>query len=287
VRFGMSGAFLPEDVDDVTAAVAQRVRALGFSGVFTRFAANDPTTVRRERCERARALLEDAGLRTYQATGYWQPLVHPDDGERREAVRVLQAALRMAGWLGARAIDTGPGSLAASGPWGPHPYARSAQARHQLVRSLRECAAAAEQAGVLLCLEGHVLVCIDSAEAMRDVLDEVGSPWVRADFDPVNWITLDTIFDTGAAIGQMLDVLGDRVASAHAKDVVLWDRLVLHLDQTAAGLGVLDYDVFLRRMDAYGPDVPVIVEAAEEADLPRVAAFLHERAQRLGIAVVA
>ncbi|OUC06965.1 hypothetical protein RY27_17750, partial [Litorilinea aerophila] len=158
MRFGMSGCFLPDNMDELTPAMCQRVRELGFSGIFTRFRKNDPHTTPRHKAERVRALLADHGLRMYQATGYWQNLITPDENRRREAVRTLQAALRLAGWMGARGIDTGPGSMNPAGPWFPHPDNWTSSARRQLVKSLKECAPAAEDAGVYLSLESHQLV---------------------------------------------------------------------------------------------------------------------------------
>lgn len=158
MRLGISGAFLPERMDELTVAHARRVRELGCSGVFTRFTEADPLTVPEVRCRRVRDLLEAEGVTMFQATGYRPALVHPDEPARRDACRTLCAGLRIAGRLGARAIDTGPGSLSPRGPWFPHPYNYTREAREQLVKSLREGARAAEEYGVLLCAEGHQLV---------------------------------------------------------------------------------------------------------------------------------
>ena len=57
----------------------------------------------------------------YQTTGYWQCLIHPDETERKKAVRTVQEALRVAGDIGARGIDTGPGSMNPTGPWNSSP----------------------------------------------------------------------------------------------------------------------------------------------------------------------
>jgi sugar phosphate isomerase/epimerase len=195
MRFGVSGDILPDDMRRLTSATTDKVRALGFTGVFTRFRANSPFDAPRDDCSRVRSLLSDAGLEMYQATGYWQPLIHPDETTRRLAVRTLQAALRVASDLGARGIDTGPGSLSPDGPWAPHPGNWTAESRRQLVRSLKECAKPAADYGVYLSLEGHILVTLNSAAMVRDVLDEVGSPWIRSDLDPVNWIGLNEIYD--------------------------------------------------------------------------------------------
>jgi sugar phosphate isomerase/epimerase len=285
MRFGVSGDLIPRNMDDITPALATRVRELGFSGVFSRFGENDPHSTTREQCQRVRAILADAGLRMYQATGYWQCLIHPDESARRAAVATLQAALRVAGWLGARGIDTGPGSMSPRGPWFPHPDNWTATARLQLIASLKECAPVAEECGVFLSMEGHQLVTLDSAETMRAVLDEVGSPMVKCDWDPVNWITLQTVYATGAAMERMVELLGPHIVSAHAKDVVIEDRLVVHIENVAAGKGILDFPTFLRLLEDLSPDYPLIVEAAAIEELPAVSAFLHRIAQTLGITV--
>jgi sugar phosphate isomerase/epimerase len=128
-------------------------------------------------------------------------------------------------------------------------------------------------------------VALDSAETMREVLAEVDSPWVRADLDPVNWITRETVFDTGPAIAGMLKTLGEWIVSAHAKDVVIDDRLHLHLSQRPPGEGLLDYRTFLPGMEALDPEAPMIVEDAEEDELPTVSAFLHGVTAELGIVI--
>ena len=37
MRFGLSGTFLPSNMDDFTPEIAQKVRSFGFSGVFHPF----------------------------------------------------------------------------------------------------------------------------------------------------------------------------------------------------------------------------------------------------------
>ena len=285
MRLGVSGAFLPERMAELTVEHARRVRELACSGIFTRFTEEDPLTVSDAHCRRVRDVLAAEGVEMFQATGYRPTLVHPDESARREACRTLCAALRIAGLMGARAVDTGPGSMSPRGPWFPDPYNYTAQAKEQLVKSVRECARAAEEHGVLLCLEGHQLVTLRSAEVMREVVDAVDSPWVRVDFDPVNWLTLETVYESGAAIDAMLGALADRIASAHAKDVVVQDRLVVHIDHCASGSGILDTAALLRGMERIDPEAPIIVEAAETHELSDVFSFLRRTAAELAIEV--
>ena len=284
MRLGMSGAFLPAKIDDFTQQSARRIRDLGFSGCFTRFT-DDPFTTPAATANRVRDLLADHGLRMYQAIGYRPPLIHPDEAVRRQAAQVLAAAVRLTRELGCRGTHTGPGSLNPRGAWFPHPYNWTQQARDQLIKSLREVAPVAEDCGVFVGMEGHVLVTLDSAQTMAEVLRAVDSPMVRCDLDPVNWITKETVYDTGAAITRMADTLGDLVIGGHAKDVIIEDRLVLHLSEVPAGAGLLDWDVFLPRIEALDPEFPLLVEHCTSDDLPGISAFLHHKARELGIAI--
>lgn len=285
MRLGISDAFLPERMDDLTEAHVRRVRELGCSGVFTRFTDHDPFAVTEAQCRRVRELLAAGGVTMFQATGYRPCLVHPDETARAQAVRTLRQALHIAGQLGAVAIDTGPGSVSPNGPWAPDPYNFTPQAREQLVKSVREAASAAEEHGVVLCLEGHQLVTLRSAEVMAEVLDAVGSPWVKVDFDPANWIGLETIYESGPAIEAMAATLGARIATAHVKDVVLRPGMMVHIDYCPPGTGTMDVAALLRVMEALDPGAPVIVEAVEDDQLADVVAYLRRIAAEQRIEV--
>jgi len=286
MRLGMSGCFLPADMNDIDAATCRRVRDAGFSGIFTRFRANDPLTTPRADAERLKSLLADEGILLFQTTGYWQNFVTSDETARAQSVRVLQGALRLAGWMGSRGIDTGPGSMNPAGPWFPHPDNWTAKAETQLIRSLKECAQAAEDAGVLLSLESHSLVTPRTPEIAARILDAVGSPWVRCDYDSANWITLDTIYDTTGALNAHFDLLGRHICSAHAKDIWVEDRLAIHLQDGCPGKGLMDFPTLFARLEALDPDYPIIAEGNSSEELPEVGALFHRTAKDLGIRVL-
>jgi sugar phosphate isomerase/epimerase len=291
MRFGVSGGMLPNRIDQFTEEMARTARGLGFSGLFTRFDADDPFATSQTQCQRVRRILDDHGLVMVQAIGHRPPLIHPDEAVRRRAVETFKAAIQIAGWLGAQSCHSGPGSLAQAanaewgGAWQPHPDNWSEAALDSLVRSLRESARTAEDCGTSIGLEGHVLVRLDSAETMRDVIDAVGSPAVRCDFDPVNWLTVRTVYQSGAAIRQMVTLLGDRILNAHSKDVVLEPRLVTHIDERATGQGIFDHATLLTSMEALGPERFVVIEHARPDEVPAAKAFLDQTAAALGLRV--
>lgn len=286
MRLGMSGAFLPARMDDFTPEMAQRIKELGFSGCFTRFTADDPFATPPARAHRVRDILADHGLRMYQSVGYRPPLIHPDETVRRQGVRTLSAAVRLHKELGCRGTHTGPGSLNPKGAWFPHPYNWTPQAKDQLIKSLREVAPVAEDCGVYVGMEGHVLVTLDSAETMAEVLRAVDSPMVRCDLDPVNWMTRETVYDNGPAIRRMAQALEGFIIGGHAKDVLIEDRLTLHLAECPAGVGLLDWETFLPIVEGVNPDFPLVVEHCTSDELPRISRFLHHKAQELGITIL-
>ena len=287
MRFGMSGCFLPADMDELTPEMCSRARELGFSGIYPRFGANDPHTTPRHKAQRVKEMLAGEGIRLFQATGYWQNMVTADETVRRESVRTVCAALRLAGWLGARGIDTGPGSMSPDGPWFPHPDNWTETARSQLVKTLKECTSAAEDAGVYLSLESHQLVTLQTAEITRAILDEVGSPWVRCDYDSANWITLDTIYDTGAAVDHHFDELGDHIVSCHAKDTWIENRMTVHIESKCPGKGLMDFKTLFRRIEGLSADHPVIAEGNSTEELPSSVVSSMTTATELGIRVLA
>ncbi len=291
MRLGNSGALYPNRMSLFSEEIARATRELGFTGIFTRFDADDPFTTTEADCRRVRSILDDHGLVMVQAIGHRPPLIHPDEAVRQRAVEVFKQAIQIAGWLGAQSCHSGPGSLAQAadaewgGAWQPHPGNWSPAARDSLVRSLRECAPTAEASGTAIGLEGHVLVVLDSAETMRDVIDEVGSPAVSCDFDPVNWLTLRTAYESGPAVEQMVAVLGDRILNAHSKDVVVEPRLVTHIDERPTGQGLFDHATLLRLMEGLGPERFVIIEHADQAAIPAAKAYLDRAAADLGLRV--
>jgi sugar phosphate isomerase/epimerase len=286
MRFGMCGAFLPDNMDDLTAETCQRVREMGFSGIFTRFRSNDPHTTPREKAERVRKMLADENISLFQVTGYWQNLVNSDESARKQAVRTVQAALQLANWLGARGIDTGPGSMSPDGPWFPHRDNWTAAARKQLVKSLKECAPVAEDTNIYLSMEGHQLVTLESAEITAEILDEVNSPRVTSDYDSANWITREQVFDTGTAVKHHFEVLKKHIISCHAKDIWIENRLSVHLQDGCPGKGLMDFHTLFRQMESLSPDYPVIVEGATTEEMPEVAQLFHRIAKECDIRVL-
>ena len=298
MRLGVSGVVIPHRIDEVTSAHVTKLREHGFAGFATRFW-DHPFTVSTEQARRVRGLFEAAGVAITQATGYWQPLIHPDEVRRGTGVRVLCEAIRVARDLGATAVLTGPGTLNPRsaglpdeqrrwGAWWPDRHNHGPAPVERLIHSLREASVTAERHGVLISLECHVASTIESPECARQIVEAVGSPSVKINIDPVNFVgTIAEYFDTTARVNHIFDVLDPYIVSGDAKDIVLEDPAVVHLKEAPVGTGTFDFDCFLTRFARICPDGFLHLEHFPLDDALRGQAFLRERAAGLGIAVTA
>jgi len=285
MRLGVAG-LVPRALDAVTDRVAAKISELGFGGVVTHFL-GDPATLDADPLRRVRSILANHGIRIVQSWGWQQPLVHPDENVRREAVRTLRHAVRVAADLGADMVMTGPGSLNQAGPWWPHPGNHSSAAEDALVLSLQEATVACESHGVPIALECHVTSVLDSPVRVQRVIERVGTRWVKVNLDAVNFIPdLPTAFDHGALVNELFDRLGPHVAAAHVKDVYVEDRHVVHISETVPGDGLFDFDLFLRRYEALSPELYAIIEHLPESLIPRAAVFVREKLRALSISVL-
>jgi sugar phosphate isomerase/epimerase len=160
-----------------------------------------------------------------------------------------------------------------------------------MVAFLRRAAPRAEEHGVILALECHLITALDSPVHIREVVDAVGSSALKVNFDPVNLLTsIDAVYSSGAEMEAMLAELGPRYHwTAHAKDVLVEARLALHFDETVCGDGLLDWPAYLRCAERLGaPERPaaVLVEHMPAFLAPRGLEFVRSQAAASGIQIV-
>jgi len=273
---------MPADVRTVDEATARRIRSAGFTGVSV--VLPDPLAPTREELIRVREVLADAGVRVAQANPRYEALVNPDEARRKEGVRVLRQACLCARWLEAGNVYVRPGSLNPRGHWLPYPGNTSPETIDRLIRSLREVVPAAEDEGVILAVEGHVTSPLETPERVRAVIEAVGSPALRFNVDPVNFVgTLADAYSSTDFLNRMFDTLGEYTVCAHVKDLAIEERLVLHIAECVPGDGLLDMETFLRRFDAACPDGYALIEHLPDDKIPRAKQAVDAAAARAGL----
>jgi sugar phosphate isomerase/epimerase len=136
----------------------------------------------------------------------------------------------------------------------------------------------ADASGVDLGIEPELANVVSSAAAARRLIEEMQSPRLRIVLDAAN------LFETATAAGQQdivtraIDLLGDRIVMAHAKDRAADGAFV------AAGKGVLDYPHYLAALRRVGFDGPLVAHGLTADEAPEVGAFLRRALAESGAA---
>ncbi len=280
MKLGVVGLLPPwEQID---AAAARRVRAAGYRGVSIFF--HKPLEADAAAVRKLKAALDEADLEAAQANGWYEVLVHADEQLRAEGIRGLQALTRIGRVLDAKTVYVRPGSLSAAGAWYPHPGNYAPEVFDRLVDSLRQAAQAAAAEGMMLALEGHVLSLLDTPQRMRDVIDAVGSPALRFNTDPVNFIgTIKDSYHPGRVLEELERVLGEYTVAAHLKDMTVQDRLVLHIEEVVIGEGTMDYGRLLPQLEQMNPEMYGLIEHLPDEKIPQARAGLMRAAEKAGV----
>lgn len=281
MRPGVSG-LLPGDPKQITEAHARRIRELGFTGCSVRLP--QPDDIEPAALDRVRALLSDHGVRVAESGATYPALVHPDETARAAAIRQVQTAVRGAKHLDAIYFLIRSGSLNLGGNYWPHRDNHTAQTEARLVDSLRQVCRVAEDEGVTLGMECHVISPLDSPERVRRIIETVGSPALRYNADPVNFVgSFAEAYDTTSLLHRIFDTLGEFIVSAHVKDVCLGNRLVVHIDECAPGEGIFDLATFMRRYEQLRPNGYAMIEHLPDAKIPASKAALDAVLEQVGI----
>jgi sugar phosphate isomerase/epimerase len=259
MRLGLAQGLIPLEPDELTAAVAAEIAALGVSVITTHFEV-PPEYLRGPQGMRLKSVLADAGLGIAQYAGHRPHLVAPDD-RRRDSIAALTEYLRTAAFLGAEMVLTGCGSLHPEHAYGPARENHSQRSRDLLTHSLADLAARAQDSGIMLAVEAHCLTTLDTPESVRQILDHVGSAWVKVNFDPVNFLSsIPAVYESAAAVRHAAEVLAPRLAhTAHIKDVLIEADLVLHIAEAVPGTGLLDLSATLDTCRRFLPEPATLI----------------------------
>jgi len=285
LRLGVAGGPVPRSPEEIDEALARQLAGLGVRVLTTHFQPSPEAVA--VHASHVRSVLAEHGLSIVQATGYNPQLTHPDDDCLSTELERLRAAFETARLLGAEMIISGCGSRHPSHFYGPHPENHLPATRERLIASLRRVAPWAADAGVILALECHVTTALDTPEHIRDVIQAVDSPWVRANFDPVNLLgDFSKVWANGEAMRHMWRTLGACYArSAHIKDVRADPELVVHISEAPPGQGLLDLDAFFEVVAGLGEDTAVIVEHLPADQALAAIAYVKDAAEQRGFSL--
>ena len=230
-------------------------------------------------------------------------IIHPDLAHRKANQDRLKEIIRTAHNFGTPCVISETGSYNTESEWMSDPKNKSQEGFDACAAAIKELSQVAYDHGAVFCLETYVNNVVGSVEETVKMFAAVDHPGLGLLMDPTNYFEDHNIDKMDLVLNQMFDTLADKVKIAHAKDVARAkdtsekhadigddDALASHtfrgvgaIALDAPGMGVLNYDLYLQRLAQKHPNIPIIVEHLDEADVPRSKTFLEDKMRAHGL----
>jgi sugar phosphate isomerase/epimerase len=202
--------------------------------------------------------------------GAWSNPIDPDETKAKEAIEKCINSLALADEIGASCCVNISGSRNPEKWAGPHKDNLTPETFDMIVETTRKIIDAVKPKNTFYALETMPWAYPDSVESYVNLINAIERKQFGVHFDPVNLVISPQVYyKNGEMISEAFRKLGPYVKSCHAKDILLLDNeLTPHLPEVRAGLGNLDYAVYLKELSKLN-GIPLMLEhlnTAEEYD---------------------
>lgn len=301
IQIGIFNGYFPYTLKEQ----AEKIRALGFNAVQLDLAFKDidfstPESITLEKAKRVRETFRDYNLPICCVSGYTN-IVHPDPAKRKLKLDYLKTVIRNARLFGSPYVISETGTFNPESDWVSHPRNKTEEAFQECKGIIKDLAQIAYDHGAVFLVETYVNNVVGSVEETVRMFAEVDHPGLGLLVDPTNYFESHNIGRMDAVLNQIFDTLSDKIRIAHAKDVkrssgdtaekhAEMDASEAHtfrgvgaIELPAPGLGDLNYDLYLQRLSRKHPNIPIVIEHLEEADVPRAKRFLDAKLRNNGL----
>lgn len=284
MRLGIVG-FAPGDPRAITEAQLDKGCALGVSSICYHGPGEILFDVSAADCDRVNRLYDEKGLELAQfGVGYGECLFDPDEAVRAQVIEKIYRGIEVGVELRAGCVLIRTGSLNPTGSYNPSPKNHEPGRIDTLVDTLKRVADKAEQAGMTIVVETHVLTIMGSPEINQQVIGAVGSERMRVVMDFVNHFqSLEQVYNSTERLNHIFDLMGPISTVGHVKDIKMSPGLVLHIDEEVPGEGELDVATALRRWEQAHPNDYMLVEHLPEDKIPLAVNNVRKIAREAGV----
>lgn len=297
LQSGIFTGYFPYGLEET----AKKIRGHGFNTVQLDLHFKDldlgPGQLTAANAKRVRDTFRAHELPVCAISGYTN-IIHPDAAQKKANVDRLKEIIRNARAFGTPYVISETGTFNEESEWMSHPKNKSEEGFEQCRKVIAELAQEAYDHGAVFLLETYVNNVVGSVEETVKMFAQVDHPGLGLLADPTNYFEDHNIDDMDAVLNQVFDTLSDKILLAHAKDVARAaddksekhadigddDALASHtfrgvgeIELNAPGTGVLNYDLYLQRLAEKHPNMAVIIEHLDEADVPRSKKFLEDK----------
>ncbi len=223
-------------------------------------------------CRRAQKEIDARHIKVVSLSATYN-MIHPDTAVRAQGMRRLGVLASRAAELGTDLLTLCTGTRNTDNMWRDHPQNSSPEAWADFLAAMEQALALAEEYNVKLGIEPEVSNVVSSPVKARELMDTMASDRITIVMDGANVFPRGTIHRQREILDDAFDLLGDRIALAHAKDLSR-DGEAGH---EAAGTGLLDYDYYLYLLRQSGYKGAVVLHSLTPEQVPGCVRFLQEK----------
>ncbi|WP_079213106.1 sugar phosphate isomerase/epimerase family protein [Brucella pituitosa] len=303
MQVGIFSGYFPYSLEET----AKKIRALDFNTVQLDMHFKDidlsAGQITKDKCVKIRETFRDHNLPISCISGYTN-IIHPDKAERERRVGYLKEIIRHAQYLGTPYVISETGTYNTESDWVHHPKNKTEEGFEECRKVIADLSQFAYDHGAVFLLETYVNNVVGSVEETVKMFAQVDHPGLGLLMDPTNYFETHNIDRMDEILNQVFDTLSDKIKIGHAKDVKRSgddktekhadigdaDALESHtfrgvgeIELPAPGLGSLNYDLYLKRLAQKHPNIPMIIEHLDEADVPRAKTFLDGKLRAQGL----
>ena len=260
-------------------------------------ATKEPLT--KEKAHWIRDSFREANLPIITVSAYTN-FMHPDPVKRKENIDYLKMMMRYARDLGCPYVASETGTFNTESDWVWDDRNASPAVYEEAIGIIRELCEYGADYGATFVVENYVNNVIGSIEQVKNMFRDVGAKNLGLICDPTNYFDESNFDHVDETLHAIFDNLAPYMKIAHAKDIKkAVDTGEKHADidadashtfrgsgsveLPAAGLGVLNYDLYVKLLAETHPNIPLIIEHLDEGDIERAKKFVDGTLRRVGV----
>jgi sugar phosphate isomerase/epimerase len=299
ISVGIFTGYYPYPMDEVI----RRIKADNFSCVQLDVSFKDCDAAKdgltKQQANLIRDKFRDANLPIVAVSSYTN-LVHPDKEKRKANIAYIKMMMEHALDLGCPYVVSETGTYNQESDWVWHDDNAKESAYQDICEVIYDLVKFGKETGASFLVENYVANVVGSVDQVLRLFKDINMPNLKLLCDPTNYFNDGNIDDVDNELHRIFNALSDKIVVAHAKDckrATSFEEKHANIDASAAhsfrgsgavelpaaGLGVLNYDLYLKLLAKDHPNIPLIIEHLDENDIKRAKDFVDGVLKRQGV----
>jgi len=299
ISVGIFTGYYPNTIDETI----QKIKADGMSCVQLDVSFKDCDSAKeyltKAKANEIRDKFRDADLPVIAVSSYTN-LIHTDKEKRKQNIAYIKMMMERALDLGCPYVASETGTYHTENDWLWDDRNATEEAYQEFAEVLYDIVKFGKEVGATFIMENYVNNVAFDIDRIQRLFTDINMPNMKLICDPTNYFTPANYHDIDGVLYRIFNALADKMVIAHAKDIKLSadhsvkmadiDADESHafrgaggVDLPAAGLGELNYDLYLKLLARHHPNIPLIIEHLDEGDIPRAKKFVNSVLKRQGV----